>query len=91
MIGLDPVAILEQRLGFLEGITEVAKFCNWTDAQVQELRDYLLAQIIDIDNLMYETYNETEDRDLAFAIWEGHMEDLRHWLSMVLGVRIKYV
>ena len=88
---LTAVSILEQRVDFLEGIAEVAKDCNWTDEQTQGLLDYLVEELIDIDNLLYDVYEETEDRDTAFIVWEDRMEDLRHWLSLVLGIRIKYV
>ncbi len=88
---LDPVSVLEQRLEFLEGITEVATNCNWSPKAVQELHDYLLEEVIKIDNLMFDTYTETQDRRLAYLIWEGHMEDLRRWLGLILGIKIKFV
>jgi len=91
MVNLDPVSVLEQRLEFLEGITEVAKNCNWAPEKVQELHDYLLAEVIKIDNLMFDTYEETQDHALAYLVWEGHMEDLRRWLGLILGIRIKFV
>jgi len=91
MVNLDTVSVLEQRLEFLEGITNVATDCNWSPEQVQELHDYLLDEVIKIDNLMFDTYTETENPQLAYLVWEGHMEDLRHWLSLVLGVKIKFV
>ena len=88
---LDPVSVLEQRLEFLEGITEVATNCNWPPEAVQELHDYLLNEVIKIDNLMFDTYTATQNRELAYLIWEGHMEDLRRWLGLILGIRIKFV
>lgn len=91
MVYLDVVEILEQRLEFLEGIEEVAKSCNWPPRQIQELRSYLLDEVIRIDNLMFEVYEKTEDRTLAYLVWEGHMEDLRRWLGMVFGIRVKFV
>ncbi len=91
MKGLTAVTILQQRVEFLDGIAEVAKACNWPDLEVQELLDYLNEQLIDIDNLLYETMEETEDSGFSFMVWESRMEDLRHWLSMVLGIKIKYV
>jgi hypothetical protein len=91
MAHLNTVAVLEQRLEFLEGIIDVATNCNWAPAQVKELHDYLLDEVIKIDNLMFDIYEDTEDPDLAYLIWEGHMEDLRHWLSLVLGIKIKFI
>jgi hypothetical protein len=88
---LDTVSILEHRLGFLEGISEIATQCNWAPGQIQELHDYLLDEVIKIDNLMFDTYEETEDPELAYLIWEAHMEDLRRWLGLILGIKIKYV
>jgi len=89
--GLTAVSILQQRVEFLNGIAEVAKDCNWPDQRVGGLIDYLNEQLIDIDNLLYETMEETENGQLSFMVWESRMEDLRHWLSMVLGIKIKYV
>ena len=91
MVNLDTVAILEQRLEFLESISDVATTCNWSPDKIQELHDYLLDEVIKIDNLMFDTYEETDDPELAYLTWEGHMEDLRHWLSLVLGIKIKFV
>lgn len=91
MVILDTVAVLEQRLDFLESIVEVATQCNWAPDTIQELRDYLLEEVIKIDNLMFDVYEQTEDPKLAYLIWDGHMEDLRHWLSLILGVKIKYI
>ena len=62
MINLDPVSVLEQRLEFLESITEVATNCNWAPEKVQELHDYLLEEVIKIDNLMFDTYEDTEEK-----------------------------
>jgi hypothetical protein len=70
---------------------EVASSCNWPPEQVQELYDHLLAEVIKIDNLLFDTYEETDDAQLAQFVWEGHMEDLRRWLGLILGIRIKFV
>ncbi len=91
MVSLDPVSVLEQRLEFLEGITEIAINCNWAPEQVQELHDYLLDEVIKIDNLLFDISEQTDDPQFAHLVWEGHMEDLRHWLSLILGVKIRYV
>lgn len=91
MVLMDAQSVLVQRLEFLGCIEEIAARCNWTPTQIQELKDHLLSEVIKIDNLMFDTYEETEDPELAYLTWEGHMEDLRHWLSLILGIRIKYV
>ncbi len=88
---MDPVSILEQRVEFLEGIMATATLCNWSGTDRQDLRKHLLREIIGIDNIMFDVYDETQDRDLALAVWEAQMEGLRHWLSLSLGVKIKYV
>ena len=88
---LDTISILQHRLGFLEGVREIATNCNWSPAQVEELHDYLLDEVIKIDNMMFDIYEETEDAELAYLTWEAHMEDLRRWLSLILGIKIKYV
>jgi len=91
MVNLDTVSVLEQRLEFLDCITEVATNCNWPSEKVQELHDYLLDEVIKIDNLLFDVYEETQDGKLAYLIWEGHMEDLRRWLGLILGIRIKFI
>jgi len=91
MICLDTVGILEQRAEFLENMRGVAIQCGWLPQDVQELYEYLLAEVIKIDNLMFDVHEETDDPRLAYLIWEGHMEDLRRWLTLVLGVKIEFV
>lgn len=91
MINIDVVSVLQQRVDFLSGIADVAKDCNWGDDETQELLDYLTNQLVEIDNLLYDTYEETSDKRVAFVLWENRMEELRHWLSMVLGIKIKYI
>jgi hypothetical protein len=88
---MDPVSILEQRVEFLEGVIATATLCNWSPADRQDLRAYLLEEIIRIDNTMFDVYDETHDKDLALAAWEALMEGLRHWLSLSLGVKIKFI
>jgi len=90
-VNLDTISVLEQRLEFLESITEVATNCNWPPEKIEELHDYLLDEVIKIDNLMFDTYEDTEDPKLAYLVWEGHMEDLRRWLGLILGIKIKFV
>jgi hypothetical protein len=91
MPSVNTISVLERRLEFLEGLMEIATSCNWSSDQISELHDYVLEEIINIDNLMLDTCEATHDPELAQLVWEGHMEDLRHWLSLVLGIRIKFV
>ncbi len=91
MVNLDAVFVLEQRLEFLEDIAETAALCNWTPSRIQELHDYLLDEVIKIDNLLFDVYEATEDPELACLVWEAHMEDLRYWLGLILGIKIKFV
>ena len=86
----DPVEILEQRAFFLEAVTDLAKFCNWTDTRTEELKEYVHEELIRIDNLLFNIYEDTQDREIAYMLWEEELEDLRRWLSMVLGIRIRY-
>ncbi len=88
---LGVVSILQQRVDFLTGLADVAKDCNWSDSEVQGLLDYLIEELIEIDNLLYDTYEQTGDKELAFILWESRMEDLRHWLGLILGIKIKYI
>jgi hypothetical protein len=88
---LKPVPILQQRVDFLEGIAGVARDCCWSAYKVRELLDYLSDELVDIDNMLYDVYEQTGSREAAFVVWESRMEDLRHWLSMILGIKIRYV
>jgi len=88
---LTAVSILQQRVDFLDGIAEVAKDCNWTDEETQGLLEHLTEELIDIDNLLYDVYEQTLNTEVAFLVWESRMENLRHWLSLILGIKIKYV
>ncbi len=88
---LDPVHQLEMRLGFMQGILEVGLLCNLNKKQLEEIQEMLLGELAYIDNIMYEIYEETGERDVAFAVWESSMEGLRRWLSLIMGIKIKYV
>jgi len=88
---LDPVRVLEQRRDFLEGIVEVAETCNWTADDITTLYDCLWKDLVEIDNAMLSAYEKTGDETYAREIWESRMEDLRHWLGMILGVKIRYI
>lgn len=87
----DPVLVLEQRIDFVEGIKNTAAMCNWKKKDVVELSHYINDQLIYIDNVLHTTYEETNDYELAEKAWEIHMEDLRRWLSLILGIKIKYI
>lgn len=91
MFILNPVQQLGMRVEFLQGILDVAQLCNWTDKELEDLQELLLQELIAIDNLMYDVYEETRDRDLASAVWDSALENLRRWLSLILGIRIKYI
>ena len=91
MVCLDTVGILEQRVEFLENIRGVAIQCGWLPSEVQELHEYLLAEVIKIDNLMFDIHEETDNPHLAYLVWQGHMEDLRHWLTLILGIKIEFI
>ena len=79
------------RAEFVEGIIEIANLCNWPKKKIDDLQILLLEELAYIDNLMYDVYETTENQKTALLVWEGHMEDLRRWLSLILGVKIKFV
>jgi hypothetical protein len=79
------------RLEFLQGILEIGLLCNFTKEKLEEIQDLLLEELARIDNLMLDIYEKTEDRTLAFAVWTSCMERLRWWLSLITGIKIKYV
>ena len=91
MVPIGPVSVLKQRLEFIEGITDVAKCCNWSEAQIQELRKYVHSQLVELDNDAFCVYELTKEKELAVNFWESRMEDLRQWLSLSLGIKIKYI
>lgn len=90
MITPDVVEVLEDRLEFLEGIREVAYLCNWTAAQIDELHCHLLEEIIRIDNVMFDVHDETGDPVFAYYVREKHLEDLRRWLTLIFGIKIRF-
>lgn len=93
----NPIAVLEQRIVFLTSIVEVAHLCNWTDNDIQKLKERINEQLISIDNARYDlidTGEEAEDdysEERANFMWHALMEQLRKDLSLILGVKIKYV
>jgi len=88
---LPPVHQLQMRLEFMQGILEVGLLCNFTKEKLEELQSILLEELAYIDNLMYEVYEQTGDRAVAAAVWEASMERLRRWMSLITGIKIKYI
>lgn len=88
---LDPVSILLQRREFLQGIEEVAILCNWKEEDITVISALVWDELVSIDNHMFSVYEETQDRLAAFIAWETKAEELRQWLSLMLGVRIRYI
>ncbi len=89
--GRNPISVLEQRIDFVEGVVATAVMCNWKNEDIDELRYYVNDRLVYIDRVLHTIYTKTKDKELAQRAWEGHMEDLRHWLSLVLGIKIRYV
>ncbi len=93
----NPVAVLEQRVTFLASIVEVAQLCNWSLKDTQRLKDHVHAQLIEIDNTRYDLIELGEEADDEYSeqranfMWHTLMEQLRKDLSLILGVKIKYV
>ncbi len=93
----NPIAVLEQRIVFLTSIIEVAQLCNWTKNDIQKLKERVNEQLISIDNVRYdliEMGEEAEDdysEERANFMWHALMEQLRKDLSLILGVKIKYI
>ena len=94
----NPVAVLEQRIIFLTSIVEVAQACNWSVKDIQVLKEYVHGYLIDIDNIRYdlmeepeETEEEAHSEEKANYVWHVLMEQLRTELSLILGVKIKYI
>ena len=87
----DPVATLEQRVIFLASVVEVAQLCNWRQVDILRLKEHVHGRLVDMDNLRYDIMEETEDYDLAIEVWDSYAEQLRKSLSLILGIKIKYV
>jgi len=94
----NPVAVLEQRILFLKSIVEVALLCNWTKNEIQRLRNHVNDQLIAIDNTRYDLIEAGEEEEgddfseeTANYVWHALMEQLRKDLSLILGVKIKYI
>jgi hypothetical protein len=91
LVILNAVSILQQRAEFLEGVASIAKDCNWAPQEVQELLEHLSKELVNIDNCLYDVYEQTRSKELAFLAWESRMEDLRNWMSRILGIQINYI
>jgi len=94
----DPVAVLEQRVMFLASIVDVAQLCNWSIKDIQVLKNHVHDYLIDIDNIRYDLIEQGEEaeddvysEEKANYVWHHLMEQLRRDLSLILGVKIKYV
>lgn len=93
----NPVAVLEQRVTFLASIVEVAQLCNWNLKDIQRLKDHVHDQLIEIDNTRYdlielgEKEGDEDSEERANFMWHAMMEQLRKDLSLILGVKIKYI
>lgn len=88
---LSPTWVLLQRYEFLTGIEEVAFLCNWSEREAQGLKDHLWEELVRIDNALYETFEITGDHKVAYRRWVEQMEDLRRWLSLIIGIKIRYI
>ena len=88
---LDPVETLRHRQEFIEGVCELARLCNWGDSQIQELGKQLWEELVQVDNDTLSKMGEGEDDEEAYRVWEVGMEKIRYWLTLILGIRIKYV
>ena len=93
----NPVAVLEQRVTFLASIVEVAQLCNWSSKDIQRLKNHVHEQLVAIDNTRYdlieagEEVNDEYNEERANFMWHALMEQLRKDLSLILGVKIKYI
>jgi hypothetical protein len=88
---VNPTWVLRQRQEFLGGMEEIVRLCNWSEKDIQDLKDYLWDDVVRIDNILYTVFEETNDHRLAYIKWEEEMEDLRRWLSLITGIKIKYI
>jgi hypothetical protein len=93
----NPVAVLEQRIVFLKSIEEVAKLCNWDTRDIKTLNRHVHERLVEIDNIRYDlielSVEEKEEygEERANYVWQSLMEQLRKDLSLILGVKIRYV
>jgi hypothetical protein len=40
---------------------------------------------------MLSVMEETQNKEAARLVWELKMEELRHWLGLLFGIKITYV
>lgn len=88
---LDPVTVLLQRREFLEGVKEIARLCNWDEEEIDNLSELIWKELVAIDNHMFDVYAKTNNPSLAWYEWEAKTEELRQWLSLMFGIKIKYI
>jgi len=77
-------------MGFITGLSEIARLCNWSPREIEGLREQLWKEIVRIDNQFFEVCKRTDDFYVANLVWEKQMEELRRWLSLILGIKIRY-
>jgi len=93
----NPVAVLEQRAVFLKSIEDVAGLCNWNKKDIRTLKQNIHERLIGIDNIRFDLIewgieeNETHGEERANYVWQSLMEQLRKDLSLILGVKVRYI
>lgn len=88
---MGPVQVLKQRKRFLENIINIALDQERDELFVRDFKHRLHKKLIDIDNLVFDIYETTKNKDEALRYWEREIEQLRVWISTELKIDIEYV
>lgn len=87
----SPIYTLQQRHEFLEGVRELTRLCDWTEEEASVLLEQVWQELVGIDNTTFDTLIKTGNQEAAHLVWEKGMEETRYWLSLILGIKIKFI
>ena len=88
---LDAVETLQHRLEFIDTACELARLCDWKEKEVAELAEQLWDELVQVDTAALRKMDEGTDEAEAYQVWEEGMENIRYWLALVLGIKIRFV
>lgn len=87
----DPALTLIQREAFLQDTLELARLCNWSEDQIKGLRKYIWQKMVETDNKIIHSLEQHNDQMEALSIWTDGMEQIRYSVSLMLGIKIRYL
>jgi len=87
----DPALTLIQREAFLQDTLEIARLCHWNEKQLKGLKSYIWQKLVEVDNKIIDVLEQSNDEIEALNIWTEGMEEIRYSVSLMLGIKIRYL